>query len=371
MARGFDILGAMGFGGGSSAVSQREQVAAHVAKLSRQGLVLQPVSDVSRGLARSFWGRAWLDHLNNQADFASRLEKGKALVRADAVIHLDVQPAVVFAKVSAGGVYTVTAKIGPLPGAQRASLIAACRPKIDAVDELLSGTMPPETANRLRSPTDGVLPWVRSMDIDCTCAEPKGLCRHAAAVLLGLACRFDERPELLFVLRQLDAFSLISANAPRTLPARSAPAATPAVVSEPAVAIAVAPPEPPKMAALTSAAPQPIELEEPVMPRTTAAPGAVAADPAQAKRTASEVKKARSAAKAAATQDLEPLIGKDGKPLTIEAVDLLFMDIPRSTFQNWVAEGALGPSGERGTYTLTARGERRIRTFCDAMKAKN
>lgn len=375
MGRGFDVLAAMGFGASGVGASQKAQIAGHVSKLSRQGVVLHPVSGVTKGLARTFWGKAWLDHLHNQADFASRLEKGRALLRADAVIHLDVQPSVVFAKVSAGGVYNVTAKIAPLTPGQRTSLAHACRSRIDTIDELYAGRLQPDEAIRMRSPIDGILPWVRNMDIECTCSEPKGMCRHVAAVLLGLASRFDDRPDLLFVLRQVDAYTLVSPNAPRPPVARvlrqpvlDGDRATPVaadVAAPPIVSVAAAP-----EAAATLAVPEVVMPRKKVQPAAPEATDAaqVAAD--AARQSASEIKRNRSDAKAVATNDLAPLVGKNGKPLTIEALDLLFMDIPRSTFQNWVAEGALAPSGERGTYVLTQRGQRRIHNFCDTFKAK-
>ena len=57
---------------------------------------------------------------------------------------------------------------------------------------------------------DGLFPQPREMTLDCSCPDRAGVCKHLAAVLYGVGIRLDARPELFFVLRQVDQTELLS-----------------------------------------------------------------------------------------------------------------------------------------------------------------
>ncbi len=62
--------------------------------------------------------------------------------------------------------------------------------------------------------------------LSCSCPDWADMCKHVAAVLYGIGARFDQQPELLFRLRDVDEKELI-AGAGKALPqAKRAPAAT-------------------------------------------------------------------------------------------------------------------------------------------------
>ena len=46
----------------------------------------------------------------------------------------------------------------------------------------------------------------------CSCPDWAGMCKHVAAVLYGVGSRLDSQPELLFLLRDVDAQELIAAE---------------------------------------------------------------------------------------------------------------------------------------------------------------
>jgi uncharacterized Zn finger protein len=48
------------------------------------------------------------------------------------------------------------------------------------------------------------------MTLDCSCPDAAEVCKHIAAVLYGVGVRLDARPELFFVLRQVDQAELLS-----------------------------------------------------------------------------------------------------------------------------------------------------------------
>jgi uncharacterized Zn finger protein len=47
------------------------------------------------------------------------------------------------------------------------------------------------------------------MTLDCSCPDRAEVCKHVAAVLYGVGIRLDARPDLFFVLRQVDQAELL------------------------------------------------------------------------------------------------------------------------------------------------------------------
>ncbi len=58
--------------------------------------------------------------------------------------------------------------------------------------------------------TEGLFPGPREMRLDCSCPDFAEVCKHVAATLYGIGIRLDARPELFFVLRQVDQAELLS-----------------------------------------------------------------------------------------------------------------------------------------------------------------
>ena len=65
---------------------------------------------------------------------------------------------------------------------------------------------------------DGLFPEPREMRLGCSCPDQAGLCKHLAAVLYGIGIRLDTKPELFFVLRQVDQAELLSSATGGALP---------------------------------------------------------------------------------------------------------------------------------------------------------
>jgi uncharacterized Zn finger protein len=62
----------------------------------------------------------------------------------------------------------------------------------------------------------GLFPQPREIKLGCSCPDYAIMCKHVAAVLYGVGARLDERPELLFVLRQVDHLELLETAATST-----------------------------------------------------------------------------------------------------------------------------------------------------------
>ena len=63
----------------------------------------------------------------------------------------------------------------------------------------------------------GLFPSPKEIQLSCSCPDWADMCKHVAAVLYGIGARFDQQPELLFRLHQVDEKELI-AKAAKALP---------------------------------------------------------------------------------------------------------------------------------------------------------
>jgi uncharacterized Zn finger protein len=201
-----------------SAAEKRARAAAHLERLTRlagkrgkKGRTPQPVVLSGRKIAATFWGKAWCDNLESYADFAYRLQRGRSYLRAGAVVDLHVAPRQISAHVSGSALYAVELTIGALRAPRWKSIAAACAGKIGSLVGLLRGELPDEVMRTVTDRASGLFPEPRHIQMSCTCpdAERANVCKHVAAALYGVGARLDARPELLFVLRGVDAQDLV------------------------------------------------------------------------------------------------------------------------------------------------------------------
>src|ERR1700690_891442 len=97
-------------------VAERRRSAEHaMGKMRDTGGRPQPVRIEGRAIARTFWGKAWCEHLEGFSDFENRLPRGRTYVRNGSVCHLAVAKGHIEAKVSGSELYTVHVKMKTLP----------------------------------------------------------------------------------------------------------------------------------------------------------------------------------------------------------------------------------------------------------------
>lgn len=316
-------------------VAQRQQQASQrAAALKKKGQTLQPVVIQGRGMASSFWGKAWCQQLEAHSDYANRLPRGRSYARNGAVIDLRVETGQVSALVSGSEVYTVKIEVQPLAAAAWQSIIKACSGQIDSLIELLQGGVSKSVMAVVTRPGDGLFPQPRQMRLHCSCPDAASMCKHVAAALYGVGARLDREPELLFKLRHVDPQDLV-------LQAGSLPAMA---AADPQAALHGS-----DLSALFG-----IDLGDgaPVaLPKVTAAPPAVAAKAAKATKKATPAKVTRKPKAPAAPRK------------TVTATELLARGLPRHMIQNWLTAGVLLRTGARGVYGTTAQTERRIAAY--------
>ena len=163
-----------------------------------------------RPVATTFWGKAWCENLERYADFANRLPRGRTYVRNGSVLDLVIDRGKVQAYVAGSELYTVTIGIAPLPRARWKRVVGRCTGRIGSLVGLLRGELSDDVLGVLCDGREGLFPEPREISLDCSCPDWAGVCKHVAAVLYGVGSRLDTRPELFFVLRQVDQTELIT-----------------------------------------------------------------------------------------------------------------------------------------------------------------
>lgn len=202
-------------------VAQRRRKAAS-AMAKRAGL--SPVHIEGTAIAKTFWGKAWCDNLEQYSDYANRLPRGRTYVRNGSVIDLQITPGVIRATVSGSSLYQVELAVTPVPAAHWKAICADCAGGIDSLVELLQGRLSQAVMKRICRPDQGLFPAPSEIQLSCTCPDWADMCKHVAAVLYGVGARLDREPQLLFRLRTVDEKELI-ANAGKSI---AVPRQTPA-----------------------------------------------------------------------------------------------------------------------------------------------
>lgn len=192
---------------------RREQAARAIQKAKKAGQDFAPITLPSRTIASTFWGKAWCDNLKAYSDFANRLPRGGSYVRNGAVIDLKIEHGKVIAQVLGSSLYRIEIGITPLPATRWKKLVGDCAGSIDTLMELLQGKFSNAVMARICEPRTGLFPSIQEIQMACSCPDWAMMCKHVAAALYGVGARLDEKPELLFVLRQVDPNDLLSAQA--------------------------------------------------------------------------------------------------------------------------------------------------------------
>ncbi len=195
-----------------SAADRRQRATREVAKRKKKGLAVDPVTIEGRTIARSFWGKAWCDHLESYSDYANRLPRGRTYVRNGSVLHLAVGPGRIDALVQGSELYEVSVNVTPLARPRWKGVVDACSGKIDSLVELLRGKLSDGVMRVVTDRDKGLFPAPSQIRLECSCPDWAQMCKHVAAVLYGIGARLDERPELLFTLRKVDHLELLSAG---------------------------------------------------------------------------------------------------------------------------------------------------------------
>jgi uncharacterized Zn finger protein len=204
----------MGYYGGwapyVSVAERRKKAEKEAAKARKSGAILSPIDPYRGAIAKTFWGRAWCDNLEAYSDYANRMPRGRTYVRNGSVIDLKVTEGEVQALVMGSSLYKVTVKVTAVAKVPWQAIGKDCSGSIDSLVELLQGKLSTAVMQRICAPRTGLFPAPKEIKFSCSCPDSASMCKHISAVLYGVGARLDQKPELLFSLRGVDAKDLVS-----------------------------------------------------------------------------------------------------------------------------------------------------------------
>ncbi len=198
-----------------SAAERRRKAERHAARLRKQGHTLSPVIASRGAIAKSFWGKSWCTNLEGYSDYSNRLPRGRTYCRNGSVIDLKVAAGAVAAQVMGSTLYQVKVKISAVPKPHWLAIGKDCSGAIDSLVELLQGRLSQGVMERICRKGVGLFPSPREIRYECDCPDWAAMCKHVAAVLYSIGARLDAEPELLFLLRNVDARDLVAHAAAR------------------------------------------------------------------------------------------------------------------------------------------------------------
>lgn len=364
-------------------VAERRKMAEREAAARRKkGEVLSPVAVRGRGLADTFWGKAWCANLERYGDYANRLPRGRTYVRNGSVIDLKVELGRVKALVMGTHLYRVEVNITPLEKGRWEALVAECAGKVGSALELLQGKLSDAVMAVITREGTGLFPAPREIRFSCSCPDYASLCKHVAAALYGVGARLDHAPELLFRLRGVDpgemagragVDAILEGTAPRAdsrldetdlsglfgielderpappaaSPKKARPAPAPAPGDAPAVGTPARPRGRPRRSEAVSK-PVPPPPPQPARPR------------GRPRRSEAVPKPVPTPVPTPAPQPARPR-GRPRRneapeaPPTLTARELTAQGVPHPRIQQWLAAGILRRTGQRGVYEVTPR----------------
>lgn len=183
----------------------RSNAAQTARKASKKGQILHPVILSGRTIAKSWWGKAWCQNLEQYADFETRLPRGQKYVRSGAVVDLQIQKGKIAARVQGTRrtPYKIEIRISPLSQQRCDEIMDRCTARVDTLENLLSGSFP-ESMKDVFLGDGGLFPTPKEISFSCSCPDWAVMCKHVAAALYGVGARLDEDPTLFFSLRGID-----------------------------------------------------------------------------------------------------------------------------------------------------------------------
>ena len=192
-------------------VAQRQKNAQkELAKLMKGGASPTPVKVEGRKIASSFWGKSWCENLERYSDFANRLPRGRSYVRNGSVLDLKINKGEILAKVAGSDLYRIKIQVTPVKPVRWKAICRDCAGTVGSLVELLQGRLDKSVMERVCSKGDGLFPAPEEIKLSCSCPDWADMCKHVAAALYGIGARLDEKPELLFVLRNVDQTELMA-----------------------------------------------------------------------------------------------------------------------------------------------------------------
>jgi uncharacterized Zn finger protein len=164
---------------------------------------LPPTKGSRAPFAESWWGRAWLEALEESSLDSGRLQRGRTYARRGAVGQVTIAPGSATAPVqgSRPTPYRSTVRVRQLTDQQWDHLLDVIAERAANIAALLDGEMPAGLADDAEAAGVALLPGPQDLDPKCSCPDWGYPCKHAAALCYQVARLLDRDPFVLLLLR--------------------------------------------------------------------------------------------------------------------------------------------------------------------------
>jgi uncharacterized Zn finger protein len=156
------------------------------------------------GSGRTWWGRAWLEALEQRARLdPDRLPRGRDYARDGAVGELTLAPGEARAQVQGRKTdpYEVRVRVRRFTDEEWDRVLTAVSARLERAAALLDGELPAEVAQDAAAAGIDLLPVGGEIGPRCTCPDDADPCKHSAAACYLIADVLDADPFALFLLR--------------------------------------------------------------------------------------------------------------------------------------------------------------------------
>ena len=182
--------------------------------------------------ARSWWGRAWLQAVEDTSLDQRPLRQGRGYAHAGLVGTITASPGRLSAAVyDTEDTYHTTVRLEPFTDAEWDRFLGQVAAKTGHLAALLDREMPRELAEAAADAGVRLLPGIGDLDPECTCPGWELPCRHAAALCHQASWLIDADPWVLLLLRGRDQDEVVAGARPpagaRGVPATDAHARPP------------------------------------------------------------------------------------------------------------------------------------------------
>jgi uncharacterized Zn finger protein len=168
----------------------------------------QPGRRSTRG--KSWWGRAWVQALEDTSLDSDQLRKGRQYANSGQVGTITVSPGRIAAVVHAPEEsYNAAVLVDRLSGDQWRRFLDQVGARAGHIAALLDGEMPHDLVDAAADAGVPLLPGIGDLDPSCTCDGWELPCQHAAALCYQLGWLLDEDPFVLLLMRGQSRESLL------------------------------------------------------------------------------------------------------------------------------------------------------------------
>jgi len=163
-------------------------------------------------IAKKFWAKKWYENLSEYEDLDYRLQTGRQLLSAGAVVDFKVEALNLEAKVFDESLYDIKIKFKKVSDLSKDKISKALQKELCSLNDLLLGKVSGEICQIIVDKENGLFPSQEEISFDCNCMDYAELCSHVAACLCSVVVLFDQDPSIFFQLRDLEPQELIKSR---------------------------------------------------------------------------------------------------------------------------------------------------------------